>query len=152
MVAEQKTNSQLLQKVAEVYNWLDSQILEAADQAGQCKMCGACCNFEKFEHRLFVTTPELMYLAAKIRIDSIKSMPGTICPYQMQNKCAVYEYRFAGCRIFCCNADKNFQSRLSELAVRKFKSICNEFNVPYQYTDLPTALNTLLKNSVSSLI
>jgi hypothetical protein len=145
MVAKQKVSSQLLQKVAEIYNWIDSLILEAADIAGQCKMCGACCNFESFEHHLFVTTPELMYLATKVGADNIKSMPGTVCPYQMQNKCVIYEYRFAGCRIFCCNADKNFQSRLSESAVRRFKSICVEFNVPYQYTDLPTALNTLLK-------
>jgi hypothetical protein len=63
------------------------------------------------------------------------------CPYNVDGRCTVYEYRFAGCRIFCCKGDADFQGALSESAVNKFKSICTDFHVPYQYADLPNVLS-----------
>ncbi len=142
-------NSRALKKVAEIYDWLDSQITNNSDLAGQCRACGRCCNFdncgpaneEGFDHRLFVTTPELMYLAVNLGEETIKPMATSRCPYNIDGKCSVYKYRFAGCRIFYCNGDSDFQSRLSESALKKFKSICTEFQIPYRYTDLATALN-----------
>jgi len=144
-----QSGSQLLKRVAEIYDWLDLQITNNSDLAGQCRACGQCCDFDKrgpaaeqgFDHRLFVTTPELMYLAANLGAESIKPMPTSICPYDIDGKCSVYKYRFAGCRIFYCNGDKDFQSELSESALKKFKSICDDFQIPYHYTDLATALN-----------
>ncbi len=149
MVAECRANAQLLKRVAEIYNWLDLQISNNSSLAGQCKICGECCDFDSpapaseqgFDHRLFVTTPELMYLAANLGAENIKPMPTGRCPYNVGGKCTVYEYRFAGCRIFYCKADADFQSRLSELVLAKLKSICTEFQIPYRYTDLAAALN-----------
>ncbi len=132
---------QLLKRVAKIYNWLDSEIRKSGSLAGQCDTCGKCCDFESFDHRLFVTTPELIYLAVTLGDGSIKPMPASRCPYNIGGKCQVYEHRFAGCRIFCCKADAHFQSRLSESAVAKFKSTCMEFQIPYRYSDLATALN-----------
>jgi len=143
MVAKFKANKQLLTKVAEIYAWLDSQIRGPADLAGQCNCCGACCDFEAFDHRLFVTTPELIYLAANLGADNIKSMHTSRCPYNIDSKCSVYKYRFAGCRIFYCKANKDFQSELSESALKKFKSLCRQFDIPYCYNDLATALNRI---------
>ena len=174
MVDEVRTNRQLIEKVAEIYNWLDSQIRVSADLAGQCKACGKCCDFEGFDHRLFVTPPEIIYLAANLgaaltaetaestekkkknknkirRSDNTKNL-GVICelggkrkmsrcPYNIDGKCIVYEYRFAGCRIFFCKADKDFQSELSESVLKKFKSLCRQFDIPYRYNDLAGALN-----------
>jgi len=68
-------------------------------------------------------------------------MPTGRCPYNTDSKCTVNPFRFVGCRIFSCKADKDFQSRLTEQAVEKFRSICNQFDIPYHYTDLATALN-----------
>jgi len=141
MVAACKTNTHLLKRVAEIYNWLDSQISNNSDLAGMCSACGKCCDFAQLGHRLFVTTPELMYLAANLGAENIKPMTTSQCPYNIGGKCTVYEYRFAGCRIFCCKADADFQSGLSESALKKFKSIYTEFQIPYRYTDLATALN-----------
>ena len=141
MVAGCGTNQRVLKKVAEIYNWLDLQIRQNSDLAGQCKACGKCCDFGRFDHRLFITGPELMYLAANLGEDSIKPMPTSRCPYNIDGKCSIYEYRFAGCRIFCCKGNSDFQSELSELSVKKFKSICTEFRIFYRYTDLATALN-----------
>ena len=135
-------NSQLLKKVAEIYNWLDSQVHHHSELAGVCDACGKCCDFESFDHHLFVTPPELIYLAANLGAEKQKPMITSRCPYNVAGKCTIYEYRFAGCRIFCCKVDTDFQSRLSESALKKFKSICTEFRIPYRYTDLATALNS----------
>jgi len=132
---------QIIGKVAEIYDWLDLQIRSSGSAAGQCDACGKCCDFDAFDHRLFITAPELMYLSANIADENIKPMSSGRCPYNVDGKCTVYKYRFAGCRIFCCKADKNFQGSLSESSLEKFKSLCEEFDVPYCYTDLPTALN-----------
>jgi len=143
-----KNDSQLLKKVAEIYNWLNFQLRDNSDLAGKCDACGKCCNFgpvttdQSFDHRLFVTPPEIMYLAANLGTENIKLMPTTRCPYNVAGKCTIYNYRFVGCRIFCCNADMDFQSRLSESALKKLKSICTQFQVPYRYTDLAAALNS----------
>ena len=135
-------NSQVVEKVARVYQWLDAQIREQA--AGRaCEACGKCCDFEAFDHRLFLTPPELIYLAANLAGEKLRAMPTGRCPYNnIAGKCMIYEYRFAGCRIFACKGDAEFQSRLSESALEKFKSICTEFDIPYRYSDLASALNS----------
>jgi hypothetical protein len=156
MVEGCKATTQLLQRVAGVYNWLDSQIRENSALAGVCDACGKCCDFkgpapaseQGFDHRLFITTPELLYFAANVGVENvnpphvwrIRPMTTNRCPYQISDKCTVYKFRFAGCRIFCCKGDAEFQSRLSEWAVKEFKSLCTEFQIPYRYIDLPTAL------------
>ncbi|MHC4483022.1 MAG: YkgJ family cysteine cluster protein [Planctomycetota bacterium] len=142
MVAGCKTNKQLLERVAEIYNWLDSQIHQDISLAGACRACGKCCNFDNFDHRLFVTAPELMYLAANLGAKNIKPMTTSRCPYNVAGKCTIYEHRFAGCRIFSCRGSADFQSRLSESALKKIKSICTELQLPYCYSELASALNS----------
>jgi len=66
------------------------------------------------------------------------------CPYNIEGKCTVYEYRFTACRIFCCSADADFQSELSETVLKKLKSLCEEFQIPYCYNDLAFALNAFV--------
>lgn len=143
MVAGSEISRRQLERVAEVYKWLELQVCSGGEMAGECRSCGDCCDFEGFDHRLFVTPPELMYLAANLGAEGIKPMPSNRCPYNLDGKCAIYKYRFCGCRIFCCNGDADFQSRLSEQALKKLKSICTEFQIPYRYTDLAAALNNL---------
>jgi len=153
MVAGCKTNNQLLKRVVEIYDWLDLQIRKSGDSGRACEACGKCCDFAQpapeqgFDHRLFVTTPELMYLAAKLGAKNIKPMTTSRCPYNTDGKCTIYEYRFAGCRIFYCKGDTDFQSKLSESALNKFKSICTDFQIPYRYTDLAAALNNAAANT-----
>ena len=94
----------LINKVAEIYNWLDSQIaIKPQDKKGLCSACGKCCDFDKFDHRLFVTEPERMFFKAKAD-SSLKQMRNGICPYNNKGKCSVYDIRFAGCRIFACGS------------------------------------------------
>jgi len=144
MVAGQQTNYHLIQKVEQIYSWLDLQIHRNGNLAGACDACGQCCDFTQFDHRLFVTPPELIYLAAKLGEQKLMAMKTSRCPYNENSKCTIYDCRFAGCRIFCCKADKDFQSRLSESALKKLKATCTEFEIPYCYTDLAAALNSFV--------
>ena len=130
-----KTTKQIANEVAAVYSRLDEQIKE---HSADCSDCGNCCDFESFGHRLFVSSPEMFYLSQNLEI---KPMPTSRCPYQSDNKCTIHPHRFAACRIFFCKAEEDFQSELSERALKKLKSLCTKFDLPYRYTDLATALN-----------
>ena len=131
----------VVRKVAAVYAWLEGQFRLQPELAGPCESCGRCCDFDAFDHRLFVTPPELMYLTAHLGRDNIKPMPAGRCPYNVAGKCTIYEHRFAGCRIFCCKGDVDFQCELSEAVLKRLKLLCAEFGIPYHYMDLAAALN-----------
>jgi Fe-S-cluster containining protein len=131
-------NKKIAKRVEEIYNWLDEQIAANQDKAGKCEACGKCCDFETFGHRLFVTTPEMIYFAEKIGSKNLKPMTTGRCGYQAGDKCTVYKYRFASCRIFCCKGDSRFQSELTEAVIKKFKALCDELKIPYRYTDAGT--------------
>ncbi len=141
MVVQSAIKGRVLDRVAKVYERLDSQIRRRSELAGVCGGCGRCCNFAEFDHRLFVTTPELMYLAAHLGGGNIKPTSNARCPYNVGDRCTIYKYRFAGCRIFCCKGDRGFQSGLSEWAVSEFKSLCAECGLGYRYSELAAALN-----------
>jgi hypothetical protein len=143
MVAGCGADSRLLERIAQVYDWLEQQIHSTDGLCGGCERCGACCDFEVFDHRLYVTLPELTYFTAHLEREKVKAMPTGRCPYNVSGKCTVYEYRFAGCRIFCCKGDAALQGELSESVLVRLKSICAEFRIQYRYMDLATSLNRL---------
>lgn len=141
MVGEPAGHRRLVEEVASVYEWIAALQTREPHRAGRCNACGACCDFPAYGHRLYVTSPELIYLAAKLNVDRLEPMPAGRCPYQQDNQCAIHEHRFAGCRIFTCRGNSDFQSQLSEAALKRFKKLCEELQVPYRYQDLPTSLN-----------
>ena len=141
MPARPQLKSQIIEKVDEIYRWLDHQIAGEPTLAGSCSACGKCCDFDAYDHCLFVTTPEVLYLAAMLENQKLKPMTTERCPYNIDGRCSVHQYRFAGCRIFCCHGDIEFQGTLSESAIRKFRLICEHFQLPYTYTNLAEALN-----------
>ena len=130
-----------LREVAQIYDWIDRRLVSVGDLAGRCDTCGRCCDFDTYDHRLYITRPELIYLKAGLSVEKLQTMPSGRCPYNINGKCSVYEYRFAGCRIFCCKADADFQNSLTEAVLKKLKSLCNEHEIPYHYRDLASALN-----------
>jgi hypothetical protein len=152
---ENNDASIICNEVRRIYDWLDENI-KTLDP--QCLACGKCCNFESFGHKLFVTTPELLYFFKNVKPirktcppkSRRRRMLGQSCPYLEDGKCTVRDFRFAGCRIFFCKstkgcltaADTERQNQLSEIAVGKFKALCDKFNFPYRYADLRTALNS----------
>jgi hypothetical protein len=144
MVGEPAGRRRLVEEVAALYDWIETRLAQEPDRAGRCNACGACCDFPAYDHRLFVTPPELIYLAARLNVDRLSPMPAGRCPYQQDNRCTIHEHRFAACRIFCCNGDASFQGDLSEAVLTRLRSLCEQFQVPYRYQDLPTALGTAM--------
>ena len=141
-----KTDPPLIAAVANIYKWIDAQITAAGQT---CDACGKCCDFDTFDHRLFVTTPELIYFASAMAPAPIKPMPTGTCPYNTQGKCSVYPHRFAACRIFACKGNPDFQSKLSENAIKKLKALCEQHAINYEYKQIKTALNHLCDNTTS---
>lgn len=131
----------IVDKVDDIYVWLDNYLKEHSEFIGSCEICGRCCDFEKYDHHLFVTSPEIEYLIGKLGKQNIKKMTNGRCPYNIKGFCSIHENRFAGCRIFNCRGDKEFQSKLTEQTLKKLKSLCNEFGFPYCYVNLPNAIN-----------
>jgi hypothetical protein len=139
--------SKICSEVKEIYDWLDSNIKNFNPQ---CAACGKCCDFGTFGHKLFVTTPELLYFYKNVK--NLKPtcppkpwrrrMPAQTCPYLENNKCSARDFRFAGCRIFFCKADSEQLSRLSEETIKKFKTLCEKYDLPYRYADLATTMNS----------
>jgi len=130
------TNKEIAESVAAIYESIDL----GATQAGTgCEQCGKCCNFETFGHRIFVTSPEMVYFTHNIK-EPLKSAEDGRCPYNIDGQCSVYEHRFATCRVFYCKGNADLQNKLTESAIRDLKSICEKFGITYRYTDLTTAL------------
>jgi len=136
-----KTDDNIISAVTAVYEWIDSKTAAGTP----CDACGKCCDFKQYDHRLYVTSAELHYLVTTLGTQAVKKMDNDVCPYNENNKCTIHKDRFAGCRIFSCRGNADFQSRLTEEALEKLKSIGNKFNSPYRYVDLATALNCLAK-------
>ena len=137
-----KKESQIIEEVDAIYRWVDDQI-QAMDQS--CKACGECCDFERFGHRLYVTTPELMHFQYAVG-PNIKDMPGGVCPYRVDGQCSVYAHRFSGCRIFSCKGDMEKQNALCEQVIGQFKTLCNQHQIPYRYLYLKAGLEMLVEN------
>ena len=150
MVGEPERHRRLLAEVAALYDWIDAQLGEHREEAGRCHACGDCCDFVGYDHLLFVTPPELIYLAEKLDATSLRKMDSGRCPYQEGTKCGIHLHRFSGCRIFCCAGDGEFQSQLTEAVLKRLKAICGEFGIPYRYADLATALAAFASDTCRS--
>lgn len=124
-------------KVAQIYDWLDENLKNLDPN---CSACGKCCNFDSFGHKLFITTPELLYFYENL--EPLRKMTGQSCPYLKDGKCDARNFRFSACRIFFCKSDSEKLNQLSEQAIEKFKALCDELDFPYRYIDLATALNS----------
>jgi Fe-S-cluster containining protein len=137
-------HKKIIERVSEIYKWIEAQQDANKGIAGSCAACGKCCDFEQYDHRLYVTTPEIIYFVEKLGSANIKQMTDSRCCYQVEGKCGVHAYRFSGCRIFCCKGEAGFQSELTESAIKKFKALCDELQIPYRYVELPAALKIAL--------
>lgn len=131
-----------------------------------CDNRGACCAFESYGHRLYVTTVELAYFVAMRRRASATAAPpadrtpagsgslslpvlaairGTgCCPYQQGGVCTVRTERPTGCRIFFCDpASQDWQPTETESTLQTLRGLHTKHDVPYVYVEWLTALEQL---------
>jgi len=128
--------SKICKEVEEIYAWLEKEIKSLGVD---CSGCGKCCDFEACGHKLYVSSPELLYFYENLK--PLRKMESGQCPYLENNKCTARDFRFAGCRIFFCKGNSQKQNELSEQVLSKFKKLCDDNDFPYQYINLSAALN-----------
>ena len=108
-----------------------------------CDNCGKCCDFDRYGHRLYVTTLEMLYFWSGLReqqsnaaLKSQLTAPDGRCPYQQQG-CTARPFRPASCRIFYCrDLPAEFQHNLTEQVMQRLMVMHEEFQAPYYYADL----------------
>ncbi len=131
-----------------------------------CLASGACCNFEKFGHRMYVSGLEAAFVVARIdaarrvraanplRVLDVEAARGRgDCPYLVTNAndpasrafCGEHEERPLGCRIFYCDrgADgrgSEWQSDLYEAMHREVIVLHETVGAPYLYLEWREAL------------
>lgn len=121
-------------EVQQIYGWIDEQL--SGLPAPACLRCGRCCDLKDYGHRLFVTSLEWTYFCQHSCTARIVQLKPGACPFNDKGLCKVYEHRFAGCRIFHCNLDKDLQSALCEAVIGRLKGLCRQYSIDYWYKDL----------------
>jgi Fe-S-cluster containining protein len=134
-------SERIVREVERLYRWLDDEIRAAVDPRRDCHACGRCCDFPGYDHRLYVTSPEMLYFLERSGQVPLRAMTSGTCPYLEQGRCTVHAHRFVGCRIFGCRRSEDLHSRLTETALKRLKTLCEREGLPYRYTDLAAALN-----------
>ena len=100
----------------------------------RCDASGACCQFAKYGHVLFVSTIELA--AFDLRRPPNDSPDGDGCRYQVNGRCTAHPVRPFGCRIFFCDPTAaGWQEDHYELFHTRLKAMHDELNVPYLYVE-----------------
>lgn len=158
----------LLDTLGLFYAELEQRI--AAHQPA-CRNRGACCKFDAYGHRLFVTGLEMIWFLHHHRdevagsgagepvgllvqdvessfgsraLPQLARRPGASCPFQQQGLCTTRAGRPVGCRVFFCESEKEgWQSELTEWALGRLKQLHEQFQMPYTYAEWLTALEQL---------
>lgn len=126
--------------VREIYAQVDAEL---ARLGAVCLGGGACCKFDLFDHRLYVTTAELAVLSLTHPPDLSRALRRR-CPYQVGPGCYAYHNRPLGCRTFFCRCQKPdpFQD-LYEDRHRKIQDLHEICCIPYAYAEVTASLTQL---------
>ncbi len=144
-------NTQLVQKLADLYKDLSSQ----QDAAEKCNRCGRCCDFIAYGHRLYVTPIELAYLRGRTpwprERPALRSFSGAgsegepirTCPYQIDGQCTAHDRRTLGCRVFFCRADSRHEQEIYERFHARLRRLHEDHAIEYRYEELTQALQKI---------
>jgi Fe-S-cluster containining protein len=125
----------------------------------RCATSGDCCHFDRFGHRLFVTTIEVALFVeqlplvqsslpagGRLRLFAAAPQPtdapdGAGCPFQVGGLCSVHAIRPFGCRIFFCDPTATeWQRRQYERFHARLRRLHDELGVEYAYVEWREAL------------
>lgn len=127
--------------VERLYDELDRRV---AARNPVCINRGDCCHFDRFDHRLYVTSAELAYFLARASEPVRPAESNQPCPYQVENRCTARAQRPSGCRIFFCDpAARGWQGPETEATLSRLREIHARYDLPYAYVDWTAALRAL---------
>jgi len=141
-------NAELHRAMAAFFAEVDRSI---ARQNPVCRNRGACCRFDSFGHKLYVTGVELIYFvqgqrAAWRYMPAQKQAchPAGVCPYHVGGECTARSHRPLGCRIFYCDPDtRDWQQVEYEIWQGELRRLGLRFGVDYRYVEWLSALREL---------
>ena len=128
-----------------------------------CLASGACCRFEEYGHRMYLSGLEAAFVVARIDAARAARAANSLrlfevsdardrgdCPYLRGGLCGEHEERPLGCRIFFCDkgADgraSDWQSELYEDTHRATIALHGRLGVPYRYLEWREALGLLAR-------
>jgi hypothetical protein len=151
LVLAHQGNAELHLAMAAFFAEVDQSI---ARQNPVCRNRGACCRFDSFGHKLYVTGVELIYFVQGQRA-AWRYMPaqkqawrradGTgVCPCHVGGECTARSHRPLGCRIFYCDPDtRDWQQAEYELWQGELRRRGVRFGVDYRYLEWLSALREL---------
>lgn len=124
-----------------IYKELDEEL---AKLSPGCNACGECCNFDRFNHVLYATMIEVDYIKRNVSVpqNHTDSSPPphsrtgkNVCPFLIDRKCTIRDYRTLGCRVFHCNPDyqQNLSQEIYNKYYRKIKDIAQAYGLGWSY-------------------
>ncbi len=132
-----KNKTSEFHELKDIYNDVETSI-RGID--GQCNACGKCCDFENFDHTLYLTPIEAKYMLGNISLP-LNSL--TNCPYAKDGKCIEREYRCLGCRIFHCNLKGENAVKMNDIyneGLVRIRKLCKKYNYDTASAPLATYL------------
>lgn len=116
-----------------------------------CVLSGRCCHFDKYGHRLYVTTIELAAFLYELELARARGLvgatekwDGTGCPFQASKLCGVHAFRPFGCRMFFCDeTSTEWQNQAYERFHGELKQLHETLGVPYAYVEWRQALRAI---------
>ena len=132
-------DGEFLASLLGVYERVDAAV--AAHEVA-CMGGGACCKFDAFGHRLYVSAGELAMLAES-------PPPGPVrdghCPYQVGPRCTARRRRPLGCRVFFCDPQAEEWSTVEyERFHADIRDLHDHHGLPYAYVELVAGLRSAL--------
>jgi Fe-S-cluster containining protein len=105
-----------------------------------CSASGACCHFDAYGHRLYVTTLELAAFVRDLQVQPTNTDRGG-CPFQLDRLCNAHAARPFGCRIYYCDPTAQlWQQEQYELFHARIKALHETTGTPYFYVEWRAAL------------
>jgi Fe-S-cluster containining protein len=136
-----------LQAILDIYEDIDRA---DKSQGPVCMGGGACCRFDLFDHRLYVTLGELALLSRTGPNDPSRTARNR-CPYQQGPRCHARTNRPLGCRVFFCREDSDTPDNDAyEAAHKRICELHAKHDLPYAYVELISALKILRKFAVDT--
>lgn len=121
-------------KLQGIYKELDEELAKVSPG---CDACGECCNFGKFDHVLYATMIEVNYIKRNVSVPQNHS-DKNICPFLVDQKCTIRDYRTLGCRVFYCNPNyqKNLSQEIYNKYYRKIKDLAHTHDLEWRYAPM----------------
>ncbi|MDX9911822.1 MAG: hypothetical protein RBS39_08330 [Phycisphaerales bacterium] len=140
--------------IARELDAIERMIADQVEARGPaCWMSGRCCNFDRFDHRLYTTGLEAARTVLRLTPTgpalSRAAMDAALvrggCPFQDGNACGQHLARPTGCRVFFCDATaQDWQHDLAERAHDMVKALHERRGIPYHYAEWRSLLELFM--------